>query len=93
MSHGVPAKAVDAGFEWVGAHSTGIANRSLHPAGAPTYEPWYALMEPAFRECAVVSGSPLDYLNLHLVRTSSYELLGFVGSRTLYIYISSAPGC
>ena len=93
VSHGVPAKAVDAGFEWVGAHATGIVNRSLHPPRAPNYEPWYALMEPGFRECAVVSGSPLNYPNLHLVKTTSYELFGFVGSRTLYIYISSAPGC
>jgi hypothetical protein len=92
VSHGVPAKAVDAGFEWVGAHASGVVNLSMHPA-APAYEPWYALMEPGFRECAVVSGSPLNYPNLHLVKTSSYELLGFVGSRTLYIYLSSAPGC
>ena len=92
VSHGVPAKAVDAGFEWVGAHATGIVDLSLHPE-APAYEPWYALMEPGLRECAVVSGSPLKSPNLHLVRTSSHELLGFVGSRTLYIYISSAPGC
>jgi hypothetical protein len=92
VSHGVPANAVDAGFEWVGAHASGIVNPSLHPA-APAYEPWYALTEPGFRECAVVSGVPLNYPNLHLVRTSSYELLGFIGSRTLYIYISPAPGC
>lgn len=41
VAHGVPAKAVDAGFEWVGAHATGVVNKSLHPAG-PAYEPWYA---------------------------------------------------
>lgn len=92
VSQGVPTREVDAGFEWVGAHATGIANTSLHPA-APPYEPWYALMEPGFRECAVVSGTPLDYPDLRLVQKSSYDLLGFTGRRTLNIYISSAVGC
>ena len=92
VAKGVPPREVDGGFEWVGEHATGIVNLSLHPA-APAYEPHYARIEPGFRDCAVVSGSPLNYPNLHLVKTTTYELLGFVGSRTLYIYISSAPGC
>ena len=92
VSHGVPAKSVDAGMEWVGAHATGVVNKSLHPT-APAYEPWYALVEPDFRECAVVSGSPLSYPTLDFVKTLNYEVLGFVGSGTLYIYLSSAPGC
>ena len=92
VSHGVPAREIDAGFEWVGAHATGVVNRLLLPA-APAYEPKYAQEQPGFRECAVVSGSPLNYPNLHLVKTTSYELLGFVGSGTLYVYKSSAPGC
>jgi len=93
VSHGVPATAVDAGFEWVGDHATGIAILSLHPASAPAYEPWYALMEPGFRECAVISGSPRNYPNLRLVQKTSYELVGFIGHRTLYIYVSSSSGC
>ncbi len=92
VSQGVPAKSVDAGMEWVGTHATGAVNKSLHPS-APAYEPWYALVEPGFRECAVVSGSPLTYPTLDFVKTLTYEVLGFVGSGTLYIYISSAPGC
>ena len=92
VSYGVPANAVDAGFEWVGGHATGVVNRSLHPA-VPAYEPWYAVMEPGFRECAVVSGSRLNDPHLHLANTATYDLLGFAGRRTLYIYISSAPGC
>jgi hypothetical protein len=93
VSHGVPAKAVDAGFEWVGGHATTMVDKALHPRGAPVYELWYGRMEPGFRDCAVVSGSPLDYPDLHLVKTTSYELLGLVGSRNLYVYVSSAPGC
>jgi hypothetical protein len=50
-------------------------------------------MEPGFRDCAMVSGSPLDFPGLHLVKTTRYELLGFFGSRNLYVYVSSAPGC
>jgi hypothetical protein len=88
----VPAKSVDAGFEWVGGHATTMVNKSLHPA-APVYEPWYARMEPGFRDCAVVSGFPLDFPGLHLVKTTRFELLGFFGSRNLYVYVSSAPGC
>jgi len=93
VAHGVPATAVDAGFEWVGAHAIGIVNLSLHPASAPAYEPWYALMEPGFRECAVTTASPLSYPNLRLVQKTSYELVGLAGRRTLYIYVSSSSGC
>ena len=92
VSHGVPAKSVDAGMEWVGAHATGVVNKSLHPT-APAYEPWYALVEPGFRDCAVVSGSLLNYPTLDFVKTMNYKVLGLLGSGTLYIYISSAPGC
>lgn len=92
VSLGVPANEVDAGFEWVGAHASGVANVLEQPS-APNYEPFYALVQPGFRDCAVVSNAPLDYPELHFVRTTSYDLLGFVGSRPLYIYKSSAPGC
>lgn len=92
VANGVPPTEVDAGGEWVGEHATGIVNLSLHPA-APAYEPHYARIQPGFRDCAVVSVPSLNYPNLHLVKTTTYELLGFVGSRTLHIYISSARGC
>jgi hypothetical protein len=92
VSRGVPANAVDAGFEWVGAHGATMVNQALHPA-APVYEPWYGRMEPGFRECAVVSARPQDYPDLRLVKTTRYELLGFVGARTLYVYLSDAPNC
>jgi uncharacterized integral membrane protein len=92
VSHGVPANEIDAGFEWVGAHTTGVANPSLHTS-SPPYESWYAVMEPGYRDCGVVSGSPLSYRTLRLLRKTSYELAGLGGSRSLYLYISSAPGC
>jgi len=92
VSYGVPANTVDAGFEWVGVHATGVFDASLYPK-VPPYETWYAAMQPGFRECAVVSGSPLNDPYLHFARTSTYEALGFAGRRTLYIYISHAPSC
>lgn len=94
VSLGVPAKSVDAGFEWVGAHATGTVDLSLLAENpVPAYKQWYAQMEPGFRECSVVSGSPLHYANLHLVRTTHYELLGVIGRSALYVYRTSAAGC
>lgn len=92
VSHGVPPTMVDAGFEWVGANATGTATPGLHPV-SPRYEPWYAQMEPGFRECAVVSGAPLEDAALRLIGKPSYALVGFAGRRQLYVYLSSAPGC
>lgn len=92
VSHGVPAYEIDAGFEWVGAHATGIADTSIR-APFPPYESWYARMEPGFRDCGIVSGSPLSSPSLRLLQNTSYDLVGFGVRRKLYMYITSAPGC
>jgi len=92
VRHGVPASEVDAGFEWVGAHATGVVDHSpVRPV--PPYEPWYAVMQPGFRECAVVSDSPLDYPGLKLVQRTSYEMLGFAARRYQYVYLQTGDGC
>ena len=92
VAQGVPASEVDAGFEWVGWHARRIANQAVDTT-PPAYESWYARMEPGFRDCGVVSGSPLDYPALRLLQKTSYELLGFGSRRSLYLYISSMTGC
>ncbi len=92
VSRGVRATAVDAGYEWVGAHARG--DRPQSPSSVPAYESWYARLEPGFHECAIVSASPLSYPDLHLTKATNYRLLGFIGRRTaLYVYLSSAAGC
>jgi 4-amino-4-deoxy-L-arabinose transferase-like glycosyltransferase len=92
VAAGVPSTSVDAGFEWVGAHARTNADTSLHPV-VPSYELWYGSMEPGFRQCAVVTGSPLVAQTMHLVRTTHYQLYGFAVPTPLFIYVSSAPGC
>lgn len=91
VAAGVKASQVDAGFEWVGAHSTGFVQPSRNPI-VPNYEPWYAQMEPGFRECGVVSAAPLR--GLHLVGVVHYRQLGFMGRRSpLYVYTVSKSAC
>ena len=92
VAHGISAHSVDAGFEWVGNHARSNADSSLRPR-APTYERWYGLMEPGFRECAVVTESPFSAPGMHLLQTTEYQRYGFAGRTPLYIYVSSAPEC
>jgi hypothetical protein len=92
-SLGVPAAQVDAGFEWVGLHSTAIAENGRQVAGAPGYETGYAQMFPGFVECALAASSPLVEPPLLPVGTVRYDALGFAVPEHLYLYVVKAcPG-
>lgn len=93
VDRGYPASAVDAGFDWVGAHAGGVARPGRAVAGAPAYEMWYDQMFPGFKDCAVVSSSPLLGPSLQLLRTTRYEELGFAVPERLYVYLVDNRAC
>jgi Dolichyl-phosphate-mannose-protein mannosyltransferase len=90
---GYPASAVDAGFDWVGSHATAPAVRGRRVVGAASYETWYDQMFPGFRDCAFVSGSPLEEPHLAELRVLAYKELGFAVTEHLYIYGVRSPDC
>ena len=90
---GFAAETVDAGFEWVGSHDAGLAapTAGRRPGMTP-----YAVKFPSFRQCAVASGSPLDFpgFTLVLTRPGAYRRLLFAGpAETMYLYRVAGPGC
>ena len=87
---GIPTNEIDAGYEWMGYHSTSPA-RMANPAPGPTfYRGWW----PSFRSCGLVSSEPQSLADGHLVGTIEYELNLFSGpTETLYLYRLDGPGC
>ena len=89
---GFDAKTVDAGYEWVGYHSSSVAS-----SGSGTYDlTWYddALL-PA-PPCAVLSSSRLDDGARRLIRvnTAAYRQYLFFGpEEPLFLYGATADGC
>ena len=90
---GFAAGTVDAGFEWVGSDTTAIARPGRRVAAAPPYDTWYDQMFPAFKECALVSGSRLDQAPLVLLRTIHYQELAFAVPEVLYLYAVRTKAC
>jgi 4-amino-4-deoxy-L-arabinose transferase-like glycosyltransferase len=90
---GYRATTVDAGFEWVGSHATGLTRPGRVVAGAPAYEQWYDQLFPGFRDCALVSASHLLWPSLRLIRTVSYDEVGFALPERLYLYIVDNSPC
>jgi hypothetical protein len=90
---GFAPSVVDAGFEWVGTHTSEDANRALQALPGPAYEAWYDKLFAGFRDCAFVSGSPSPQPDLTLLRTTTYEELGFAVPEHLWIYSVQRPGC
>lgn len=93
VAHGVAPSRVDAGFEWVGWHSTGRVDLALQSLGGPAWEPWYALMQQGFRDCAVVSASPLVAPQLQPIGSVRYMQLGVADPARLFVYRVSTKGC
>jgi hypothetical protein len=90
---GFAPSVVDAGFEWVGTHTSEDANRALQVLPGPAYEAWYDKLFAGFRDCAFVTGSPSPQPNVTLLRTATYDELGFAVPEHLWIYAVQAPGC
>jgi hypothetical protein len=93
VAAGVPARMVDAGFEWVGSHQRGTARPGRRVRSAPFYDTWYDQMFPAFSECAFVSGNLVALASLTRLATVTYQELGFAEPETLYVYAVHRPGC
>ena len=90
---GFAPSVVDAGFEWVGTHTSEDANRALQLLPGPAYEAWYDKLFAGFRDCAFVTGSPSPQPGLRLLRVTTYDELGFAVPEQLWIYAVQAPGC
>ena len=93
IRRGFVAETVDAGFEWVGFHATGLAE--LTALREPTMTE-YAVKFPSFRQCAVASSTPLDFpgFTLVLTRERAYRLLLLAGpEEPMYLYRVAGPGC
>ena len=90
---GFAADTVDAGFEWVGSHATGLAELTAPRAPSMTE---YSVKFPSFHQCAVASSSPLDFpgFTLILTRPDAYRLLLAAGpAEPLYLYRVAGDGC
>ncbi len=87
---GVPADAIDAGYEWMGYFSTTQPNVA-DPAPGPTfYRGWW----PEFRLCGLVSSDPTTPDGARLIDQVPYELNLFAGpTQTLFVYRVSGPPC
>ena len=90
---GFAPSVVDAGFEWVGTHTSEDANRALQVLPGPAYEAWYDKLFAGFRDCAFVTGSPSPQPDLRLLRVTTYAELGFAVPEHLWIYSVQGAGC
>jgi hypothetical protein len=92
VAMGYDARTVDAGYEWVGYHASGVGN-----SGSGTYGlTWYDDDFLSYRPCAVLSNSPLDGGAFRLIRVdrSAYlQYLFFGPAEPLYLYGALADGC
>ena len=93
VQRGFARATVDAGFEWVGLHATGIAElKATQDQGGM----WYSAVWPGQTTCALVSSSLLDLsgFTLEAANTQAYRLFLFAGPETpLYVYRVANPGC
>ena len=83
---GYLASEVDAGFDWVGSHTSAPAVRGRNVPGAASYETWYDQLFPGFKDCAFVSGSRLAEPHLSVLGAVKYKEFGFALTEHLYIY-------
>ena len=84
----VPARSIDAGYEWMGTYAPGLAQFSERPIGG-TGLTWYSGLWPEFRLCAFVSSIPVSVPGADLVRVdqAAYRLLLVGGpDSALYSY-------
>jgi len=92
-ARGMQADTVDAGFEWVAYHATGLATFGKPPPSlGGQYDKWW----PSYHVCALVSASPLRSAALRLEEadTGAYRLFLFGGpSEPLYLYRIEDPNC
>ena len=92
VAFGYDAQRVDAGYEWVGYHASGVGNSSSGTYGVTWYDDQLLKDSP----CAVLSNSPLDDPAFSLIRVdeSAYlQYLFFGPAEPLYLYGALGDGC
>ena len=88
---GYDARTVDAGYEWVGSHGSGVRTHR-----APRRINWWDDIWASFRPCAFLSNSPVDLAGYRLVRVnaSAYRQYLFFGpAQPLYLYGALTDDC
>jgi hypothetical protein len=80
---GLPATTVDAGFEWVGFHATGVADAN---ASGDATRPNWAMMDGQPAACVELTSSPLDDPNLTFVRVARWRTWLVLGSAGIFEY-------
>jgi len=86
---GLPADAIDAGYEWVGFHATSPAHMAHPTKSTPPYRGWWDT--PV---CGLVTASPDGPRNGRLVGIEDYRLYLIAGPRVdLYLYRIESPDC
>jgi hypothetical protein len=90
LSVGVPPDTIDAGYEWVGFHST-VQPRPADPVPARI---WYLGWWPAFETCGLVSSSDLKPAEGTLIAVDHYPLYLIGGpAAPLYTYRINSLQC
>jgi 4-amino-4-deoxy-L-arabinose transferase-like glycosyltransferase len=91
VAMGYAAQTVDAGYEWVGYHASGIEDSSSAAVRLNWYDDW-----SSFLPCAVLSNSPLDLGTHRLIRIdrSAYlQYLFFGPTEPFFLYGALLDGC
>jgi hypothetical protein len=86
VAEGVPATAIDAGFEWMGYHHDGVAFDESLPLRVAQPHPGYALIFRGSSNCVTVSASPLDDDRLEPEGVRAYRALPLLPVRELFVY-------
>jgi hypothetical protein len=86
---GLPPLAIDAGFEWIGAHSTTVADPARRVGGNPQ-QSWWTKMFALPAPCIEVANSVLTSPGYRLTGTVSWRPLLVAGTAHLYIYRRTA---
>nr|MDQ3877745.1 hypothetical protein [Actinomycetota bacterium] len=91
VASGVSATDVDAGFEWVGFHYSGIAGPSSLRRSQVT-PPGYMFYFPRSGACIMVSATPLPAPDNVQVGKVAYRGTFLLGSNELFVY-RNKPAC
>ena len=91
VAMGYDATTVDAGYEWVGAHGSGLKT-TIDPHRVN----WWDDIWTSFHPCALLTNSAKDVPGYRLIRVnrSAYKQLLFFGpAQPLYLYGALTHGC
>jgi 4-amino-4-deoxy-L-arabinose transferase-like glycosyltransferase len=92
VAMGYDAGTVDAGYEWIGFHASGI----VRPDAPTNNTTWTGVRWALIRPCAVISNSPLETPDLTLVRVNRDAYLNYLIAgppQPLYVYGATTRDC